>query len=154
MTQRKRLSMTQDKRAENLLQKHFEANMLDGESVYDCGGAMLSAKSVFEYLIDFMPDLIALYAPKSDETVESILGNFAQDVELYGAHPEQFGSAPSVSDTVAALEAHYKAKYEECERLARIDELENLPVGVDDMCADEWRERLASLQPQSQKEEK
>ena len=30
--------------------KHFEANMLDGEDVFDCGKAMLSAESVWEYL--------------------------------------------------------------------------------------------------------
>lgn len=30
--------------------EHFEANMLDGEKVEDCGGAMLSAKNVWEYL--------------------------------------------------------------------------------------------------------
>lgn len=28
----------------------FEANMLDGDKVEDCGGAMLSAKAVYEYL--------------------------------------------------------------------------------------------------------
>ncbi len=30
--------------------KHFEANILDGDPVNDCGGAMLSAKSVWEYI--------------------------------------------------------------------------------------------------------
>ncbi len=30
--------------------KHFEANMLDGDPVNDCGGAMLSARSVWEYI--------------------------------------------------------------------------------------------------------
>lgn len=30
--------------------KHFEDNMLDGDLVEDCGSAMLSAKSVWEYL--------------------------------------------------------------------------------------------------------
>jgi hypothetical protein len=30
--------------------KHFEANMLDGDPLEDCGGAVLSAESVFEYI--------------------------------------------------------------------------------------------------------
>lgn len=29
---------------------HFEANMLDGDDVYDCGKAMISAESVWEYI--------------------------------------------------------------------------------------------------------
>ena len=32
------------------LRRHFEANMLDGEDVYDCGKAMLSAEYVYEYI--------------------------------------------------------------------------------------------------------
>lgn len=32
------------------LREHFEANMLDGESLDDCGNAMLSAKEVFSYM--------------------------------------------------------------------------------------------------------
>ena len=32
--------------------EHFEANMLDGDRLEDCGKAMLSAESAFEYLID------------------------------------------------------------------------------------------------------
>ena len=38
---------------EEKVKKHFEANMLDGDNVEDCGNAMLSAKSVLEYVIDF-----------------------------------------------------------------------------------------------------
>ena len=34
----------------NTLQKHFEANMLDGDSLKDCGNAMLAAEDVFEYM--------------------------------------------------------------------------------------------------------
>lgn len=30
--------------------QHFEENLLDGDSLDDCGGAMLSAVAVFEYL--------------------------------------------------------------------------------------------------------
>ena len=30
---------------------HFEQNMLDGDKVEDCGNAMLSAKSVWKYLL-------------------------------------------------------------------------------------------------------
>jgi hypothetical protein len=29
---------------------HFEANMLDGDDVYDCGKAVLSAEDVYEYI--------------------------------------------------------------------------------------------------------
>ena len=33
--------------------ENFESNMLDGDKVDDCGGAMLSAKEVWEYLESF-----------------------------------------------------------------------------------------------------
>ena len=33
--------------------EHFEANMLDGDDVYDCGKAMLSAESVYEYIKNY-----------------------------------------------------------------------------------------------------
>lgn len=46
-----------DKNSE--LKKHFEANMLDGDDVNDCGGAMLSAKYVLEYLQEYMPEFTA-----------------------------------------------------------------------------------------------
>lgn len=35
---------------ENNEKEYFEANMLDGDKVEDCGGAMLSAASVLEYV--------------------------------------------------------------------------------------------------------
>lgn len=41
------------------IRKHFEANILDGDSVDDCGGAMFSAKSVLEYLDEYMPEFVA-----------------------------------------------------------------------------------------------
>ncbi len=37
--------------------KDFEANMLDGDDVYDCGGAMLSAESVWEYIKDRLTEV-------------------------------------------------------------------------------------------------
>lgn len=38
----------------NLISKeHFEANMLDGQKVNDCGKALLSAESVWEYISEF-----------------------------------------------------------------------------------------------------
>jgi hypothetical protein len=39
--------------SKSILREHFEANMLDGDDVYDCGEALLSAKSVFEYLKEY-----------------------------------------------------------------------------------------------------
>ena len=36
--------------------KHFEANMLDGDSIDDCGGAMISAKENFEYVQEVLQD--------------------------------------------------------------------------------------------------
>ena len=32
------------------MKEHFEANMLDGDKVEDCGGAMLSAEDVWKYI--------------------------------------------------------------------------------------------------------
>ena len=40
--------------SKSALRKHFEANMLDGEDVYDCGKAMLSAEAVYEYIKEFL----------------------------------------------------------------------------------------------------
>jgi len=34
--------------------KHFEANMLDGADVYDCGKSMISAEEVWEYIAEFI----------------------------------------------------------------------------------------------------
>lgn len=34
------------------IKAHFEANMLDGNDIDDCGGATISAKEVLEYLIE------------------------------------------------------------------------------------------------------
>ena len=39
------------------IKKEFEANMLDGDRVEDCGGAMLSAKSVYEYLYQSISEI-------------------------------------------------------------------------------------------------
>ena len=36
------------------LKATFEANMLDGDKVNDCGGAMLSAESVWEFIEEFI----------------------------------------------------------------------------------------------------
>jgi hypothetical protein len=32
--------------------KHFEANLLDGENIYNCGKAMISAELVWKYLLN------------------------------------------------------------------------------------------------------
>ena len=36
--------------SKSIIRKHFEANMLDGDDVYDCGKATLSAEDVYEYI--------------------------------------------------------------------------------------------------------
>jgi len=41
------------KMSKSNLRKHFEANMLDGDDVYSCGKAMLSAEAVYEYLKNY-----------------------------------------------------------------------------------------------------
>lgn len=33
--------------------KHFEANMLDGDDLYDCGKATLDAVDVYEYIKEY-----------------------------------------------------------------------------------------------------
>jgi hypothetical protein len=38
--------------------KRFEANMLDGDSIDDCDGAMLSAKDCLEYFTDEIKTLL------------------------------------------------------------------------------------------------
>ncbi len=38
--------------------EEFEANMLDGDSVYDCGGATLSAEDVYEYVSEYITSLL------------------------------------------------------------------------------------------------
>lgn len=42
------------KRKMKRVKEHFEANMLDGKPVEDCGGAMLSAISVWEYIQEYL----------------------------------------------------------------------------------------------------
>jgi hypothetical protein len=36
--------------SESDIREHFEANMLDGNDLYNCGKAMISAETVYEYI--------------------------------------------------------------------------------------------------------
>ena len=36
--------------SKSAIREHFEANMLDGQDLYDCGKAMISAEAVYEYI--------------------------------------------------------------------------------------------------------
>ena len=40
-------------KASRMSQEYFEANLLDGDDVNDCGGAMLSAENVWELIDEF-----------------------------------------------------------------------------------------------------
>ncbi len=59
------------------IKKHFEANMLDGEDVKDCGKAMLSAEFVLEYLQEYytVPN-----EGLSEETL-ALIKDYISDVE-------------------------------------------------------------------------
>ncbi len=50
------------------LRQHFEANMLDGDDVYNCGKAMISAEEVWEYIKEYLrldkPQLTKRYIRK------------------------------------------------------------------------------------------
>ena len=46
------------------IKKEFEANMLDGDDINDCGGAMLSAKEVWLY---FRPVISKVYLRAREE---------------------------------------------------------------------------------------
>ena len=39
--------------SKSAVREHFEANMLDGDDVYDCGKAMMSAEKVYEYIKEY-----------------------------------------------------------------------------------------------------
>lgn len=69
--------------------KHFEANMLDGDKVEDCGKAMLSATSIWEYIEerDKSRDQQIALAARKDQTLKVV-----QRLVKYG----------SISDYVAA----------------------------------------------------
>lgn len=54
---------------ENKIKAHFEANMLDGDDVKDCGGAMISAETVLEYMTEFF---IYLFSQKDTEWRERV----------------------------------------------------------------------------------
>lgn len=41
------------------IRERFEANMLDGDSIEACGGAMISAEAVLEYLNSEIPLLLS-----------------------------------------------------------------------------------------------
>lgn len=55
---------------------YFEANLLDGDDIRDCGGAMLSAEDVYDNLIAFIEqlleekDFIISALKSSEETLE------------------------------------------------------------------------------------
>lgn len=53
------ISLVEEKSHEGVeeLKKHFEANMLDGNPVDDCGKAILSAEAVWEYIKDNFTNL-------------------------------------------------------------------------------------------------
>lgn len=48
---------TSKKNLEQNFRSYFEANLLDGDDVYDCGGAMLRADNVYETLLPFLAAL-------------------------------------------------------------------------------------------------
>lgn len=77
----------------------------------------------------------ALYAPKQDDIAK--LNKMV--------HPELDGACAICGINPIELAAHYAAKEQEAVLRAKIDELEGLSVGVDDMCAEEWHERLTDL---------
>ena len=58
---------------EQEIREHFQANMLDGESVDDCGKAMIDAKECLEYIYELhqkFKESIAKELPKEKEEYE------------------------------------------------------------------------------------
>ena len=39
--------------SKSVIREHFEANMLDGDDLYNCGKAMLSAEEVYAYIKEY-----------------------------------------------------------------------------------------------------
>lgn len=61
------------------LKEHFEANMLDGDDIEHCGGAMISAKAVLEYTEDLVQQLLE----SLEEEVEKMRKVDAKDHEAH-----------------------------------------------------------------------
>lgn len=67
----------------NNLRQHFEANMLDGDSLDDCGNAMLSAKEVFEYLEERVAEARKTHTDSVDAELRDVIeGDFRRYLEL------------------------------------------------------------------------
>lgn len=63
---------------EEKIKAHFEANMLDGNDVNNCGGCMISATEVLEYIQEAFPEF-AVLAVK--EAVNSRTKEVIQEIE-------------------------------------------------------------------------
>jgi len=49
------------------IRKHFEANMLNGDDLHDCGRAMISAESCFEYVSEALQKQSEGFAKQVEE---------------------------------------------------------------------------------------
>ena len=66
------------------IKKHFEANMLDGDDVKNCGGAMLSAESVLEYI----SSLHSTWVKEMGEKIEKKFYVYAEEDGSYQYDPQ------------------------------------------------------------------
>lgn len=55
------------------LKEDFQANLLDGEDINDCGNAMLNAKHVLEYFTE--------YLSRQEEVLDFLIESHAHDLE-------------------------------------------------------------------------
>lgn len=79
----------------------FEANYLDGDDVYDCGKAMLSAEDVYEGLSEYLAlhRQQGIKLPKKKEVVFALLNIVEDGVGQYELEKQAYNQA--IDDVIA-----------------------------------------------------
>lgn len=72
------------------LKEHFEANMLDGDDIEHCGGAMISAKAVLEYTEDLVQQLLESLSNYIDHEEDCIRNHFEAGEPTENGYRQRF----------------------------------------------------------------
>ena len=129
--------------------QYYQANLLDGDSIDDCGNAMLNAKDVFEVVVQYIEKelekerekvtkLATTYGAKA--YIEKVEKQAQEDLMESIVHNPEAWSAPE------QVKKCFKDVIEKVEREARIDEVDMCP---DYGSADYKLERIAQLKGDS-----
>lgn len=61
---------------------YFQANILDGDDVYDCGGAMVRAEDVFEVMNEYHKEALQTQKKKIVEKIEEKIEGLKECIKL------------------------------------------------------------------------